>query len=133
MKCLKGTPKSPLILCRWKYLAAGVTIYSDGFCEMFGRKTMNTNFGNRQTWMFKKELPVPYKDTDYNVILTGRQMANDKYGLFGLNVENVTNQGFDVYFYTNTGVDEINIFHWCTKGYVDLEDPAVKKFMEDNK
>ena len=133
MKCLKGTPKSPLILCRWKYRADGVTIYSDGYCEMFGRRTVNTNFANRQSWTFTRDLPIPYKDTDYNVILTGRGMANDKHGLFGLNVENLTNQSFDACFYTNTGADEISIFHWTTKGYVNLEDPTVKKFIEDNK
>lgn len=133
MKCLKGNPISPIILCRCKFNSEGVTIYSDGYCEMFGRKIVNNSFADRVSWIFRMNLSVPYRDADYSVILTGSNMATDKIGWFGLNVENVTTSSFDAYFYSGVGVNEINTFYFTTKGYVNLDDPVVKAFIEEHR
>lgn len=95
-------------------------IYSGGWCEMCGRYdkgSVSNAFSSTIT------LPYEMKNANYLVTLTASGMASDKFGLFGLNAENLTTTSFAFYFYTSgTGSgfdnDRIQYVYWKVEGYV---------------
>jgi hypothetical protein len=128
MKCLKGTPKSPLIIFTYKNGTNWVRISSDGWCEQ-GANNLSIP-GNAANYVVR--LILPYRSVnDYNLTLriSDQDGAQDQASEWGCGRKTTTTFEIGI----NGGYGTTQNFDWSGKGYVNLEDPTVKKFIEDNK
>lgn len=93
-------------------------LYHSGWIEQGGyvkNDSYSTKFATQIT------LLKSMSGTNYNIIATATLLNNDKYGPFGLNIENQTETSFDVYFYTAANEDGIKGFYWTIKGFAQSE------------
>lgn len=123
MKCLKGAPKSPLVIFTYKNNYDWIRISSDGWCEQ--GSGVSVNGWKNITFL------IPYKDTTFHIEGTPDENTGD-YSTCHMPIANNSRTGATVAatWYTNSYP---TFCTWSARGYVDLEDPVVKKFIDDNK
>lgn len=108
---------------------------ADGYYEECGRVDFpETKLNYSQDITFK----IPYKDVNYKVFSQVIE-GGSYWALSQSNCHTRSKTGFILYFYAadhnsnRAGNVLPHSYNWCTKGYVDLDNPTVKKFIEDNK
>lgn len=123
MKCLKGTPKSPLIIFTYQSGTNWARIYSDGWCEQGGSAVF------RDDTITQIILKVSFSSTNYTVLTATRSTRYDQsYFALPTCISKATSS-ISIAGMSNCGD---YYYDWEAKGYVNLEDPTVKKFIDDH-
>ena len=90
-------------------------IYSDGWCEQGGRYDKGAAATSFNVTI---SLPIIMKNVNYFPYLTASGIPGDKLGTHGLNIENITTNSFDAYYYTGGTTDGAQYIYWRIEGYV---------------
>lgn len=131
MKSLKSGKFTEL---SWTNGSSWGRLSSDGYYEEYGRVDFpETKLTYTKVITFK----IPYKNINYKVFSQVIE-GGIYWALSQSNCRNRTVTGFTLEFYAadHNGSRAGNVlphsYNWGTKGYVDLEDPVVKKFIEEH-
>lgn len=90
---------------------SGYRVWSDGYCEQWGRVVNNADVANTVTFI------KPYKDTNYYVTRSSSIgiYATTTYAKHSTDVFELTTKSFKAYTYSGEG---LNNFMWLAKGYI---------------
>ena len=90
---------------------SGCIVWSDGYCEQWGRVVNNADVANTVTFI------KPYKDTNYYVTRSSSIgiYATTTYAKHSTDIFELTTKSFKAYTYSGEG---LNNFMWLAKGYI---------------